>query len=62
MSEVVAVGDGLSDIRLLKAGGASVAFAADAKTRSEAKVAVSGRDVTELRDIPRALLKRKGMQ
>ena len=47
MSEVLAVGDGLSEIPLFNAADASGAFIAGKKTRSHATVAAVGSDVAE---------------
>lgn len=49
LGDVIAVGDGLSDIPLFEAVGASIAFNADPVTESQATVAARGRDCNELR-------------
>lgn len=48
LADVIAVGDGLSDVPLFKAVGASVAFNANAATRAMATLSAEGRDCTDL--------------
>ncbi|GGK22278.1 HAD family hydrolase [Salinarimonas ramus] len=49
LEEVVAVGDGLSDMQLFAAVGRSIAFNADPVTKASADVSVDGGDVSPLR-------------
>lgn len=51
LGDVLAVGDGLSDLPLFRAAGHSIAFNADAITKASATSAVDGRDVRPLREL-----------
>lgn len=62
LSEVIAVGDGLSDVPLFQAVGASVAFNADPKTQSMATAAADGVDVTGLGQVLKGLLNGSHLQ
>lgn len=42
LDDVIAVGDGLSDIPLFQASGASIAFNADEKTKSMSTLSING--------------------